>query len=474
MCGAARAGSPAAAVRSPSRSRGRGRPGGAHAVPFCAVRFAKCRPIMGSGALSGLWLALPFRRRADAWSVHDVDITSFTALSVPPSHSVRVIVRVFQLSRAVRPDGLFFLFRILLHSGIQLQCSTILAARPVQSSGRASCIAFPLAAVPGIESCAFLRGSGLSAMRRSSQSQGMMSLSYDAGGGGRKGLLACYVNKAKARPSKWDDAQRWLSSARAAPDGDDDRRRSSCADDRLLLPSAAASQKGRHSWSADADAEAQTKRVDSVLAYGPQQPRCLSLRDMGTEMTPAGSKEPSRANTPRAAATLACAPAPSTAVHAPSSRRRTDCTDGGSPPGHVAVDAEEVVKEAAAAAAAAAVAVSPATAWDAAERAKHMARYRREEMKIQAWENRRRQKAELQMKMTEAKAERMKLRAQEKTASKLASAQAAATAKRALAEAKLSRRAARVRDKADELRRSGSGHLPSSSVFSLKLPLMCS
>ncbi|KAJ1279848.1 hypothetical protein BS78_04G187000 [Paspalum vaginatum] len=289
-------------------------------------------------------------------------------------------------------------------------------------------------------------------MRRSSSSQGTtMSLGYDAGG-----LLACYV-KARPRPSKWDDAQRWLSSSRSAPD-DDDRRRSSCADGRLLLPSA--SHRGRHSWSAaaaGAEAEAQTKRVEVdsvVLAYG-AQPRCLSLRDMGTEMTPAGSKEPSRANTPRSA-TLRAPPA-------------AGPTDGGSPPGHLAGDAEEV-KEAALAAAA----VSPATAWDAAERAKHMARYRREEMKILAWENRRRHKAELQMKMTEAKAERMKLRAQEKTASKLASAEAVATEKRALAEAKLSRRAARVRDKADVLRRSRSGHLPSSSVFSIKLPLICS
>lgn len=72
----------------------------------------------------------------------------------------------------------------------------------------------------------------------------------------------------------------------------------------------------------------------------------------------------------------------------------------------------------------------------------------------------------------QAKAERMKLRAREKTASKLASAQAAAREKRAAAEAKLSRRAARVGDRADVLRR--TGHLPSSSGFSLKLPLLCS
>ncbi|XP_023157965.1 uncharacterized protein [Zea mays] len=303
----------------------------------------------------------------------------------------------------------------------------------------------------------------------------MMGLSYDADSGRR--LLARYA-KAKPRPSKWDDAQRWLSSSRAHDD--DDRRRSSCADDRLLLPSA--SQKARHSWSAadggaalpaalglgardDAGAEAETKRVDSVLAYG-QPPRCPSLRDVGTEMTPAGSKEPSRANTPRA--TLPATP-PSTAgraIHAPLRPPDLSTVDGGSPPGLAAADRDETAPGAPTT-----TAVSPAATWDAAERAKHMARYRREEMKIQAWENRRRQKAELQMKVAEAKAERMKLRAQEKTASKLASAQAAAREKRAQAEAKLNRRAARV-DRADALRR--TGHLPSSSsVFSLKLPLMC-
>ena len=226
----------------------------------------------------------------------------------------------------------------------------------------------------------------------------MMSLSYDAGSG--RGLLACYVKPAKPRPSKWDDAQRWLVSSSRA--NDDDRRRSSCADDRLLLPSA--SQKGRHSWSAtdgaalpaalrlaardddgdaeaeaEAEAESETKRVDSVLAYG-QPPRCLSLRDIGTEMTPVGSKEPSRANTPRA--TLP-APAPSTpgrAIRAP--RRRPDSSKhGGSPPGLAAADrgagfecADAQERKEAAPGARTTPAVSPAAAWDAAERAKHMAR----------------------------------------------------------------------------------------------------
>lgn len=185
-------------------------------------------------------------------------------------------------------------------------------------------------------------------------------MSYDAGTG--RGLLSCYA-KAKPRPSKWDDAQRWLSSSRRAPD--DDRRRSSCADDRTLLPSA--SQKARLSWGAAAqdegDAATETKRVDAVLAYG--EARCLSLRDVGTEMTPGGSKEPSRANTPRATAP----------AQAEARRRRKDPADGGAPTDPAAAGgADEELEDEGKEAAGAVVAVSPATAWDAAERAKHMAR----------------------------------------------------------------------------------------------------
>ena len=133
-------------------------------------------------------------------------------------------------------------------------------------------------------------------------------------------------------------------------------------------------------------------------------------------------------------------------------------------------------------------------------------RYRREELKIQAWENRERRKAELQMKMAEvridlpdhtpflsnesvdgtpkrrqqeqfleserctswqATAERRMVRSQEKATGKLAGAQAVAKEKRARAEAKMGRRAVRVAG--------GEKGLPSKlKLFSLKLPLLCS
>nr|ACU15090.1 unknown [Glycine max] len=45
---------------------------------------------------------------------------------------------------------------------------------------------------------------------------------------------------------------------------------------------------------------------------------------------------------------------------------------------------------------------SRAMAWDEAERAKFMARFKREEVKIQAWENHQIRKAEMEMKKMEA------------------------------------------------------------------------
>ncbi|CAM0945355.1 unnamed protein product [Alopecurus aequalis] len=285
---------------------------------------------------------------------------------------------------------------------------------------------------------------------------------YNYNASNARALLTCYT-KAKPRPSKWDDAHKWLSRA---PDDDHGRRRGSGADDRMLLPWASQKEISRPSWTCSSDAlaadasglaEGETKRVvDSVRVSERQRCVPLTLRDVGTEMTPAGSKEPTRTNTPRA--THARVP--------PASPRKRDGRSRGS--GAVDLDAvRESAEGRAPAAAARCTAVSPATAWDEAGRAKHIARYRREELKIQAWENRERRKAELQMKMAEATAERRMVRAQEKATGKLAAAQAVAKEKRARAEAKLGRRAVRV------VR--GEGGLPSKlKLLSLKLPLLCS
>ncbi|KAG8071341.1 hypothetical protein GUJ93_ZPchr0006g46179 [Zizania palustris] len=307
-------------------------------------------------------------------------------------------------------------------------------------------------------------------------------------------LLACYA-RTKPRPSKWDDAQKWLSRA-ATDDEDGPRRSSSAAADGLLLP--LAPRKGRTSWrswsNADGESvpagtapveaardvvEGDTKRVDSVQAYE-RRPCVVSVRDVGTEMTPGGSKEPSRANTPRAAAPAVARPTAAHVARAAATPGRRQCDDGSRDNGRGVVDlgaAFESVRLRRDEAASARTPLSPATAWGEAERAKYMARYRCEEMKIQAWENRERRKAERQMRAAEEKAERTRLRAQARTAGKLATAQAHAKARRARAEAELALgplAAAGGRGGKGGCLLTRSASWSSGRSLSLRLPLLCS
>lgn len=135
---------------------------------------------------------------------------------------------------------------------------------------------------------------------------------------GRKAI----ASRAKPTPSKWDDAQKWLVGLSGVVDHhhhhSKTKPRNSNAEDRRLL--APMPQKGRDSVSSmDGDTgvamavsavnhdEGETKKIDcsdlqwradnsvEVVAAGV---RSVSLRDMGTEMTPNASKEPSRTGTP--------------------------------------------------------------------------------------------------------------------------------------------------------------------------------
>ncbi|KAF8100052.1 hypothetical protein N665_0232s0024 [Sinapis alba] len=296
----------------------------------------------------------------------------------------------------------------------------------------------------------------------------------------------------KPAPSKWDDAQKWLSgvglSRGGGGGGEKNHHSRSCkprnsnADDLRLI--ASASQREREGEDQyveydDGDAaagrpEVETKNVDcgetggSVWRKESINPtaviRSVCVRDMGTEMTPIGSQEPSRTATPvRATTPVGRSPVTSpvrsrmaTEVATVTETRSVACNNneniglGVNSNNTKAMNAME----------------ARAMAWDEAERAKFMARYKREEVKIQAWENHEKRKAEMEMKKMEVKAERMKARAEEKLANKLAATKRIAEERRANAEAKLNEMAVRTSERADYIRR--SGHLPSS--FSFKFP----
>ncbi|KAF7043859.1 hypothetical protein CFC21_053167 [Triticum aestivum] len=314
-------------------------------------------------------------------------------------------------------------------------------------------------------------------------------------------------SRLKPMPSKWDDAQKWLVGMSNSGGGGDGlhggkaaKPRNSNADDRRLLSSS--SQNGRISCSSvdggveynmvaapptppqlGEDDVGETKNMDCsmVRPHCHGSPVSVCLRDMGTEMTPIASKEPSRAATPlRSTTPVARSPIPSRS--STPGRRRQDAPPAAALGSDVARAAEQAAvsnnavsggeadMDSDGGAPRANTLESRAAAWDEAERAKFMARYKREEVKIQAWENHERRKAELEMKKIEMKAEQMKARAQEKLASKLATARRVAEEKRAVAEATLNEGAARTSEKADYIRR--TGHLP-SSFFSFRIPSLC-
>ncbi|EEF47543.1 uncharacterized protein At3g61260 [Ricinus communis] len=312
----------------------------------------------------------------------------------------------------------------------------------------------------------------------------------------------------KPTPSKWDDAQKWLVGLSRGGDKNQSKPRNSNADDRRLIAPVPQQERDYLSGGDDVEGEeangwpdsTETKKVDcdepiwrinkTVQNSTASAVRSICVRDMGTEMTPIASQEPSRTATPiRAGTPVARSPISSGSSTPVRCQHGLQCTDqgyqaglastesrGGEPssasrgrhgeePNGCKMSENKDLDEARN--------LNPlemrATAWDEAERAKYMARYKREEVKIQAWENHEKRKAEMEMKKMEVKAERIKARAQEKLTSKLATTKRMAEEKRANAEAKLNEKAVRTAERADYIRR--TGHLPSS--FSFKLPSLC-
>ncbi|XP_039015253.1 uncharacterized protein LOC120145498 isoform X2 [Hibiscus syriacus] len=220
--------------------------------------------------------------------------------------------------------------------------------------------------------------------------------------------------------------------------------------------------------------------------------RSVSMRDMGTEMTPIVSQEPSRTGTPVRSTTPIRSPnssMPSTPNRAVPSvspensdkdhlglkmelsekelqmKTRREIMVLGAQLGKTNIaawaskeedkDASTSLKTVAREQASKSVIETRAAAWEEAEKAKYMARFKREEMKIQAWEIHQKAKTEAEMKKIEVDVERMRGRAHDKLMNKLAAARHKAEEKRAAAEAKRNQQAAETEQQADYVRRTG-------------------
>ncbi|PSS04919.1 Serine/arginine-rich splicing factor like [Actinidia chinensis var. chinensis] len=245
------------------------------------------------------------------------------------------------------------------------------------------------------------------------------------------------------------------------------------------------------------------KEVDNT---GHPTVRSVSMRDMGTEMTPIPSQEPSRNATPVGATTPlrsptssvpstprrgAPAPTPNGQItddesHNAMQNRKKELSEEGLKlktrkeivalgvqlgKMNIAAWASKDEKEKNASAVESLNAETlkriefekRAAAWEEAEKTRHTARYKHEEIKIQAWESQQKAKHEAEMKRIEAQVEQMTTHAQANMVKQIAMARKKAEEKRAAAEAIRNRKAEKTAAQANYIRQ--TGRIPSSPFF---------
>ncbi|KAK8331063.1 hypothetical protein V6Z12_A10G049500 [Gossypium hirsutum] len=342
------------------------------------------------------------------------------------------------------------------------------------------------------------------------------------------------VTRTYSRPtsSKWNDAEKWImnrqnvqaiNAKKNAVHGQANNRfpitnmmrvapQSANADHRLHVNRVADVMQmpfekfsfmpsGAQNWEMDLSCTKSSAEDTTVLPTI----RSVCMRDMGTEMTPVTSQEPSRTSTPVGATTPLRSPTssiPSTPRSgAPTSAPLNHITDSEShhpgDSGKQELSEQEIKLKTRREIVALGVQLGKmniaawaskdekedtssvettnieelerieyekrAAAWEEAEKSKHNARYKREEIKIQAWESQQRAKLEAEMRRIEAKVEQMRAQAQTQMVKKLAMARQRAEEKRAAAEARKNRDAERTSVQGEYIRRTGK--LPSSSHY---------
>ncbi|KAJ7945519.1 Remorin family protein [Quillaja saponaria] len=315
----------------------------------------------------------------------------------------------------------------------------------------------------------------------------------------------------KPTPSKWDDAQKWLVGLSRGGEKNQakSKPRNSNADDlRLIAPVPQKEQDYSSMETKNVDCDESIWRVNKASENSISAVRSICVRDMGTEMTPIASQEPSRTATPIRATTPAVRSPISSGSSTPVGYQNGFQVSEGYQTGLTSAEENlagrsngttrqceherNASKMTAGNNAIQARKLSPlesrAVAWDEAERAKYMARSSRLERIIKyvnlllvasaTFVSVMQSDTEIHTMyvlprdrhcLKGVKAERMKTRAQEKLANKLAASRRIAEEKRASAEAKLNEKSLKTTEKADYIKR--TGRVPSS--FSFKLPSLC-
>ncbi|KAL1205089.1 Remorin 4.1 [Cardamine amara subsp. amara] len=313
-------------------------------------------------------------------------------------------------------------------------------------------------------------------------------------------------------PSKWNDAEKWIMNrqnmmmrkngqgnrvpVRVVPDNAgyelNKSRMDQCQSSQIDVFEKFPNLNSLIDQSTQSNDLVDTSKVSShdnnTTGGGGPMIRSVCMRDMGTDMTPIPSQEPSRSVTPVDATTPLRSPTsslPSTprggkqeesslsqdqlkntrrelSEEEMKAKTRREIVALGVKLGKMNIaawaskeekennnnnaDAEEALKI---------EFDKRAMAWEEAEKSKHNARYKREEIRIQAWESQERAKLEAEMRRIEAKVEQMKAEAEAKMVKKIAMAKQRSEEKRASAEARKARDAEKAVAEAQYIRETG-------------------
>ncbi|KAM0942187.1 putative remorin [Dioscorea sansibarensis] len=320
----------------------------------------------------------------------------------------------------------------------------------------------------------------------------------------------------KPAPSKWDDAQKWINSPGTNKNGrvgvtvmgkksgnrplpqpakvvlevmeEGETKRVDLGQGKKNADNSVtefATVCSRHDSSISIQSDAATSLINPASTA-----RSVCMRDMGTEMTPIASQEPSRTGTPIRSTTPALSPN-SSRLSSPLrsvSNEETDRKESserevqmkireeikvlGTQLGkkNIAAWADREQEEKARSTSfkknvineqpQQSVAEIRATAWEEAEKAKYLARFKREEIRIQAWEDHQKAQIDTEMKKIEATVERMKADAHERFLKKQASIRQKAETKLQAAIDKRNQQATKIARQVEYIRK--TGRVPSS------------
>ncbi|KAK1641759.1 hypothetical protein QYE76_059564 [Lolium multiflorum] len=284
-------------------------------------------------------------------------------------------------------------------------------------------------------------------------------------------------------PSKWNDAEKWIAGrhvvhsnpifskkaataaaahghsggVRVAPESPSDAKRTSALTELSHSQSAPSPSSSLSSVTGPATRQPRRTKLcgapQGAAAAAAQSSSSVSMRDIGTEMTPAASQEQSRSGTPAGAATPSLSPlcsvpaSPSASERELQVRTRREIAALGLQLGKMSIASwaskdDRILR-------------SPEkSAGDGDDDAKKE-EYQRKEAKIQEWENCQKSKFEAKMRNAEVQADQKKARAKNSLTKRLSSLGHKVEGKQARVEARRNRRAVRLARQVERIRKTG-------------------